>query len=235
MKLSTFQQSFSGLKLENHFHRLVTLALLILNGVLLFALLNQKVIVTMQPWTMARDAQVTESQSSQSYIESWGLALAYQLGNITPANVDFVTDHVKPLLSPKIYQAAIDAMQANAESIREDRVAIRFEPKSTTYEKSTGKVFVFGTSFIRSGTGQDKERREPRTYEFLIKITNYLPEIEHIDTYIGVPHTTTVLEELAKKDVRQRERNRAERQEQKINLQAEEAKKELESAKEKIQ
>lgn len=232
MKFDAFKQSFSGLKLENHFHRLVTIALLVLNGILLVALLNQKVIVTMQPWTLARDAQVTETQSSQSYLEAWALALSYQIGNITPANVDFVAEHIKPLLAPKIYQETLDAMYSNAEQLKEDRVTLRFEPKSTLYEKTTGKIFVNGTSFIRSGTGNDKERRENRSYEFVIKISNYIPQISYIDTYVGVPRTTDVIQELNKKDIRLRQREHAERQEQKIDMKAEEAQKEKNRAEE---
>lgn len=210
MQFGQYKKSFSSLQLENNFFRILTLGLLTLVLILVVALLNKKTIVTLQPWTLARDAQVTETQASNSYMEAWGLALAQLIGNVTPGNVDFVGEQIKPLLSPKIYHETLDALQAGATQLREDRVAMRFEPLRVTYEKTTGMVFVYGYSFMRAGTSMSRETKVQRTYEFKLSISNYLPQIDHLTTYEGVPHTRDEMDRIENREQNAKERARKE-------------------------
>ena len=200
MQFQKYKKSFSALQVENSFYRIVILSLLGLVCVLLFFVLTKKTIVTVQPWTLSRDAQVTENAGSQSYVEAWGLALAQLIGNVSPGNVDFVGEQLKPLLAPKIYHETLDAIQAGAQSLRDDRVTVRFEPLRVIYEKTTGMVFVYGNSFTRTGTGADREKKTQRTYEFKLEIANYLPQINYLNTYEGVPHTREQLDRLEKNE-----------------------------------
>ena len=86
---------------------------------------------------------------------------------------------------------------------------MRFEPRRVVYEKSTGKVYVYGYSFVRQGTSFETERREGRTYEFTLRIANYAPLLMAIDTYEGTPQTRDVVQAKeateAKRDARRRE------------------------------
>ena len=166
--------------------------------------------MTIQPWTLAEDAQVTRDDASRSYIEAWGFALAELIGNVSPGNVTFIGDRLKPLLDPKIYHTVLEGLESNAQGLMDDRVTMRFEPRRVTYEKSSGKVFVTGYSFIRQGLSFEAEKREERTYEFVIRIANYAPLIKSIDTYLGNPKTRDVLE---KNELRQ-QRDEQKRQEQ---------------------
>lgn len=200
MQFGRYKKSFSSLQLENNFFRILTLGLLALVVILVIALLNKRTIVTIQPWTLARDAQVTETQASQSYMEAWGLALAQLIGNVTPGNVDFVSEQLKPLLAPKIYHETLDALQAGATQLKEDRVAVRFEPLRVTYEKTTGMVFVYGRSYMRAGTSMSKESKTNRTYEFKLEINNYVPQINFLTTYEGVPHTRDELDRIENRE-----------------------------------
>lgn len=120
-------------------------------------------VVTIKPWTLSQDAQITERSASQSYIEAWGLALAELLGNVTPSTADFIATRLGPLLDPSIYHEVIDAVQANAEELRNDRVSMRFALRRVTFEKSTGKVFVTGTSYVRQGMSLESEKATQRT------------------------------------------------------------------------
>lgn len=200
MQFGRYKKSFSSLQLENNFFRILTLGLLVLVIILVIALLNKKTIVTVQPWTLARDAQVTEANASQSYMEAWGLALAQLIGNVTPGNVDFVSEQLKPLLSPKIYHETLDAIQSGATQLKEDRVSMRFEPIRVTYEKTTGMVFVYGRSYMRAGTSMSKESKSNRTYEFKLEISNYMPQINYLTTYEGVPHTRDEIDRLENRE-----------------------------------
>lgn len=152
MELKKYLQSFQGLQIEARFSRAVIFGLLIIVYFYVFTIANRPQIVTIKPWTLTVDAQVTRNAASRSYLKSWGFALAQVLGNVTPANVDFIYDRLAPLLDPKIYHRVMDSLDANARTLKEQRIAIRFEPRRVTYEKSTGKVFVTGYSFMREGS-----------------------------------------------------------------------------------
>ena len=208
MDFQKYKKTFSALQVENKFFRIVILSLLTLVFILLFAVINKKTIVTIQPWTLSRDAQVTSNQGSQSYMEAWGLALAQLLGNVSPGNVNFVGEQLKPLLNPKIYHETLDAIQAGAHRLVEDRVSVRFEPLRVVYEKTTGIVFVYGNAFVRAGTGADREKKTPRTYEFRLEVSNYMPQINFINTYDGVPQTREQIDRMEKHEqsVKSRER-----------------------------
>lgn len=211
MNIKQYFESYHGLQAENRWNRLVTLGLVVLCLGETTMLAIRPTVVTIQPWTLTRDAQVTESDASQNYIEAWGLALSELLGNVTPANVDFIADRLGPLLDPKIYHQVIDAVHANAEELRNDRVTMRFEPRRVNFEKSTGKVYVTGRSYVRQGTSLESEKSSERTYEFTIRIANYAPVITHIDTYKGTAQTADV-------EQREKARERSEKERQKKNF-----------------
>ena len=139
------------------------------------------------------------------------MARSELLGNVTPANVDFIADRLGPLLDPKIYHQVIDAVHANAEELRNDRVTMRFEPRRVNFERSTGKVYVTGRSYVRQGTSLESEKSSERTYEFTIRIANYAPVITHIDTYKGTAQTADV-------EQGEKARERSEKERQKKNF-----------------
>lgn len=212
MNFQKYFQTFQGLKAENRWNRLVTLGLVALCLGETAMLAVRPTVVTIQPWTLTRDAQVTESDASQSYCEAWGLALSELLGNVTPSTAGFIAERLGPLLDPSIYHKVIDTVHANAEELRNDRVSMRFEPRRVNFERSTGKVYVTGMSYVRQGTSLETEQSSQRTYEFTIRISNYAPVITHIDTYTGVPRTMDVEkmeENRALKDVERRKKDAA--------------------------
>lgn len=208
MNLQRYFSTFQGLKTENRLNRIVS-------GVLLAAVLGEAFviatrpqIVTIQPWTLAADAQITENAASESYIEAWGLALAELLGNVQPGSVDFIAERLRPLLAPEIYHRVMDGLQQNAEDLRDDRVSMRFEPRTVRFEKSTGLVFVTGTSYVRQGTSLETEQHSQRTYEFGIKIAHYAPLVTHITTYGGGPRTADVITRERHREEKELERER---------------------------
>lgn len=208
MNLQRYFSTFQGLKTENRLNRVVTALLVVAVAGEAFYIANRPQIVTIQPWTLASDAQITKSDASQSYIEAWGLALAELLGNVQPGSVDFIADRLRPLLDPAIYHQVMDGLQQNAEDLRDDRVSMRFEPRSVRFEKSTGLVFVTGMSYVRQGTSLENEQHSHRTYEFGIRIAHYAPLVTHISTYEGGPRTADVLTREKNKRLKAEERER---------------------------
>ena len=87
---------------------------------------------------------------------------------------------------------------------------MRFEPLRVTYEKTTGMVFVYGYSFMRAGTSMSRETKVQRTYEFKLSISNYLPQIDYLTTYEGVPHTRDEMDRIENREQNAKERARKE-------------------------
>lgn len=166
--------------------------------VLAIMVFNKDTKVVLQPETLGVEAWITRNDASRSYKEAWGLMLAMLSGNVTPDNVQFIKERYKPLLSPLVYNEVIDTLEVQSQNIKEDRITIRFEPKSVSYESESDKVFVTGFSFVKGPTGD--EDREERTYEYILRIKQFAPRIIHVDTYQDKPRTKQVLEQMEKQD-----------------------------------
>lgn len=200
MTLKDYLNTWEGLKSEAKITRIVLVSLAIALAAVSFYLVNKQEIVVLQPVTLGADAWITENKSSQSYKEAWALYLAQLTGNVTPTNLDFIKERLKPLLSPSIYGEVIDAMEMQAQSIKEDRVTMRFEPRSVHYEETSDRVFVLGKAFIKGALGPEKA--ETRTYEYQLKISHYLPLITLITTYEGNPRSESVLIRMEQEKMR---------------------------------
>jgi len=161
-------------------------------------------IITMQPPTLNTQAWVTEDKASQSYKEAWGMYLAAQIGNVTPSTVALIKDWLGPLLSPAIYEEVISALEVQVVQIKNDRVSMRFEPRTVVYEPNSEKVFVYGYSYTTGVHGY--EERTERTYEFRIDITQFLPTVDFIDTYADKPRTKKVLRVIERREEARKER-----------------------------
>lgn len=205
MKLGDFVKTWEGSLTENKWNRIFNGGLTSAVLLLTYMVFTEDQIVVLQPETLGSEAWITKADSSESYKESWGLFLAQMTGNITPANVDFLKDRLKPLLSPAVYSDIIDTLEIQAQNIKNDRITMRFEPRFVEYENTTDKVFVYGYSFVKGATG-DEERKE-RTYEYRIRISNYAPMILDMNTYVGKPRTERVLEQLQKQEDVRRKRD----------------------------
>lgn len=80
---------------------------------------------------------MTRDDASRSYIEAWGFALSELIGNVTPGNVQFISDRLKPLLDPKIYHKVLEGLEANAQQLKDECITMRFEPRRVIYEKKS--------------------------------------------------------------------------------------------------
>ena len=212
MELKQFTKSIEEMRSKIQSAHLLVLVMVACNIVLALGLLFRDTVVTVVPWTLSGEAEVTKDDASQNYKESWGMAIALLLGNVQPATVDFIADRIKPLLAPEIYHEAVDALYSNAQILREERVTLRFEPRRVTYEKTSGRVFVSGYSYSRLGTSMDEEKRHERTFEIGLEISEYAPVITFIDTYTGKARTEDVIANERKKKTRESYRERRERE-----------------------
>ena len=206
MKMSDFLKTWEGAEVENKWSRMFIAVLVVTVLFLSVQLAGEDKIVALQPVTLSEEAWLTSNKASQSYKEAWGMFLAQLTGNVTPTTVGFIKKRISPLLAPNIYGDVIDALEEQSQAIKNDRISLRFEPRTVEYEESTGKVFVYGYSFESGATGG--ESKSDRTYEYIIKISNYAPLITHINTYQGQPRSSTVLQQIKQREEDQKKRIR---------------------------
>ena len=185
MKLDKYLDTFQGAMSENRFSRIAILGLSAALVVTAFTAMQKETVAVIQPYTLTEEAWITQSSASQSYKEAWGLMLATMTGNVTPGTLDFVQERIQPLLSPSIYQEVMEAVELQANHIRNDQISMRFEPREVIYEPNANIVFVSGDSYMISPNGESI--RDRRTYEYGIDIRNYAPVVNHITTYAGRP------------------------------------------------
>lgn len=221
MNFDSFKKSFSELKSETSTYKKLCAGLIAANVVLGVFLFNKQTTVVLQPWTLTTTAQLEKSYASREYKEAWGLALAELLGNITPENVDFVVERLKPLLAPDIYNDTVRNAEEQALMLKEDRVTSSFIPRTVEYEPSSKKVFVKGRKLVQgAATFSDdldgKGEKSEVTYEFEIEISNYMPVIRSIEVYSGQARTGKVLRRMEQQAKRKaaREAKRKQKEEQ---------------------
>lgn len=210
MDLNNFKKSWSGLQNESKFYKRLCVGLVGANLVLGCFLFTKETIVIVQPWTLTQTAQLEQNKAARNYKESWALAVAELLGNITPGNVDFVVERIKPLLAPSIYNEVVRNANEQALYLKEDRISQSFMPRTVEYEASTNKVFVKGNSYTTGASGlvgkDEKGTRNEMTFEFVIEIKNYLPLIKSMEVYSGQARTGKVLKRMEQVQKRQEAR-----------------------------
>ena len=162
MNLKDFMDSWHIVQTENRLHRILLLGLGLTNVLTALAVLRTDHTVVLVPPTLSSEIEVSRSEASSGLKEAWGLFLAELLGNVTPANAEFIQSSVGPLLASDIYRNVMDTLSEQINALKIDRIAISFKPRQVFYEKETDKVFVTGDS-VSQGPNSHPDSRS-RTY-----------------------------------------------------------------------
>lgn len=176
----------------------VVLSMLISNTVLVLVVfmmmdrvLSERERVALVPPFLNERITVSWNSASEGYYKSWGLYFAVLIGNITPSNVDFVTDILSTFLDEKIYTSVKPKLIALSQDpiFRESGGASVFAPGHIAFEPETSKVFVPGTMTMTSYAKAQPELKNV-VYEFAIYIKDGVPKISYLDSYEGVQPRT---------------------------------------------
>jgi len=194
MDFSKLRQTYKQVLSENQLHRVANIGFAVAVTVLAYAAFSKSPVVVMTPPNLTEAVTISKTKADPAYLKSWAFALAQTLGNVTPQNADFVKSGVLPFVAPSIYQDVLAALNEQVMQIQLDRVAISFSPREVIWEPETGKVFVPGQS-ITTGT-MGKDDTSLRTYEFIIKVSNYAPVVTHLVTYRGEARTLKAIDRL---------------------------------------
>ena len=185
MDFKKFFSSYTAIRQENWFYRVLCVALLALNLLLGVAVFFRQEVVVLVPPGLKQEIKVSLKKADKQYQESWALFFALLLGNITPRNVEFVVEELEKYLAPPVYQDVMKDIYEQAQSIKEANVSTSFEPREVVYDEKTGHVLVKGQTVMRGTFG--KPQNLGKTFEFGIAVKNYFPQITYLDGYDKKP------------------------------------------------
>jgi conjugal transfer pilus assembly protein TraE len=150
-----------------------------------------KEVIRLVPPYLNEPVSVGWNSASENYYKSFGLYFATLVGNITPSNVDFVTDILSTYLEPEIYTQIRPKLIALSQDaiFRESGGASVFAPGHITYEPETSKVFVPGVMTMSSYAKSQPEVKNI-IYEIAIHIKDGLPKISYLNSYEGTQPRT---------------------------------------------
>ena len=82
-----------------------------------------------------------------------------------------------------LYKKHKNDQYSQAEALAKTSSTVQFEPSRWEYESKTNLVFITGKQTLRPENGRPKIKT--MTYEFELKVNDYVPTIEHYALYEG--------------------------------------------------
>jgi conjugal transfer pilus assembly protein TraE len=131
-----------------------------------------------------QQSSITYSSMGEENHKRLGFFLSGVLGNITPANAQYVTDTVLPFVSPELYNDVKETMALQVEALEEDQIVMTFSAERAQFED--GITYITGKGSMTGPTGITQPY--VRTYEFKFDVDNYTPTFTYMDVYEDVPH-----------------------------------------------
>lgn len=185
MKFEKLTSDIKLMRKENSWGRIIILAAIVVIGLLVVQMMNQKTVVTLVPPNLTEEAQIHHDKAQEEIHKAWSLYVAESLGNVTPSTSDFVRTTLDPLLDARIRSEALVILDRQIDRIKRDQVSFSFEPREVQLNPDNGRVYIVGRHYTHAAVGD--ATRVNRTYEFKWEFENYLPKLVHINTYEGAP------------------------------------------------
>lgn len=158
------------------------------------ALVRREQIVVIAPPVIDAELAIGRTSGDVDYKRAWAMFVAETLGDITPANLEFMRAVMERFVDASIYREVISRLEQELDKVRRDQLAISFEPHRVLFEEARDRVFVHGISTVRSPLGG--EVRTARTFEMTIGVSNYQPRLTYLTTYEGAPRTAQVVRQM---------------------------------------
>jgi conjugal transfer pilus assembly protein TraE len=185
MDFKKYLKTYSGIRTENVYYRVICGVLLLSNLILGAAVFSRKETVVLVPPALKEPVKVSLRKADQKYQESWALFFSLLLGNITPRNVEFVATEIEKYLAPSLYHSVMKDVVEQAQVVKETNLSTTFEPRQLVYDDKTGHLLVKGQMQMRGAAG--KPQTVGKTFEFGIAVRNYYPQIDFLDAYDKKP------------------------------------------------
>ena len=188
MKISKFFNTIEEATKENTFLKYMVILETIALILAFFILGGKETIIIQQPNMLTKDITFSEGSGDNTYKEQWALSFAELMGNVTPSNADFIKSRMGEYFSPTLYHEMKSDIEEQVLSLKKQQASINFLPKAIMSDPKNGIVYVNGTREIHSYGVNTK--RSDWTLEFGIKVVNYLPVVDHFDSYKGQPKSS---------------------------------------------
>jgi len=185
MDFKKFLSSYSGIRQENLFYRVICVVLLVANLLLGVAVMSRNEVVVLVPPLLKEETKISLKKADQKYQESWALFFSLLLGNVTPRNIEFVAAEIEKYLAPSVYQDVMKDIYEQGKVVKDINLSTTFTPQSLTYDEKIGHVLVKGHMVMRGNFG--KPQTLGKTFEFGIAVKNYYPEIIFLSAYDKKP------------------------------------------------
>lgn len=185
MNLDAFRKNFRVMQAENSWGRVIIAVGLVIIMLLTTIAFFRKPVVLLMPPNLKDVAELHHNKAQAGIHSAWSLFMAETFGNVTPDTASFVRTTIEPLLGPLIYSDALRLLDQQIDDIKRDRVSFSFEPRDVVFDDKTGTAYVVGRHYTHQGIG--KADRVNRTYEFRWEFVNYMPRLQHLNTYEGAP------------------------------------------------
>jgi len=164
----------------------MALAIVVLILMLLFtayhAVTNKVVTVLIPPYLDSR-VTMAYNAASKEYHLKYGLYAAILMGNANPETAESITEALEYIFSPELYKKQKEDLLVQAETLAKTSSTVQFEPMRWEYEPKTNLVFITGKQTLRPENARPKIKT--MTYEFELKVNDYVPTIDHYALYAG--------------------------------------------------
>ena len=164
--------------LANFFLALITL-------VLLLKVMSEDVRVVAIPPVFRSEIELVGDRANSTFKQGWAVHFSQMIGNVSPENINFVVDHVKGYLSPRLRKGMESDMTKAALTVQTRRIKRAFVVEDLHHNLISDIVYVWGNRTTE--VPHAKPLVERWTYEFKITSSNGMPRIVHQDNYEGLP------------------------------------------------
>lgn len=183
--------SIASSEKSGRFTIVVLSAAVLILSILLFR--SHETVVVIPP-KLDHKIKISMDMADSGYKKAWATYIAELVGNVTPANAQFVADSVGSLLSPAVHQQVAGELGAEVFKIQKEGLRSTFQPQRISYEPETDKVFVSG-SYMEVSAESEHSLSDPasrpnalhKVYEMIIDIRNGQPLVKEFDSYFGHP------------------------------------------------
>ena len=170
---------------DNRWHRVITLIVVSAVGMLAGKLFFQSEIVVVVPPNADARLEYQRSQADEGAFSAWAMYFATLLGNVSPANAEFVAKTVGDSLAPAIYQNVMKAISAQVNNIKLDNLTLTYVADKVRVD--VNKKCAWVTGWLTTTNARGQAQREQRTYEFYFSVQNYRPMLVGMQAYTGEP------------------------------------------------
>ena len=145
--------------------------------------ITNKVVVQLIPPHLDKRVTVAYNKASKEFHLKYGLYAAVLMGNANPETANSIIDALQHVFSPELYKQHKKDLFTQAEMLAKTSSTVQFEPSRWEYEPKTNLVFITGKQTLRPENGRPKIKT--MTYEFQLKVVDYVPSIERYALYEG--------------------------------------------------